>query len=308
MGAYQELSDTGRPGEHTCALLRRLGRQVTTASSFPPPEGHHEWTGDAIDDLLGSMFEKRGNALVLGCLTKATDDGSLERLLLKAIRNFLIDEAKGTERGKLRRRLETLLGQDSRFARLEGHAWRLVNHPPHAVWQGDITTLHQVASGVRGVVLAKLPPSGPTPKASVRALVTVVHAVLVAADGAVRDEDLAHVLEARFALLNTPVTVALVADDGFEPSAPTEHEPESIVMESQERAEELWQTLAPLERSLLPHLTKPVEDVMAVAEVGQETAKSLRAALLEKVKRATADDTERESTLRMLLHLCESRP
>ena len=45
---------------------------------------------------------------------KAHDDASLERLLLAAIKNWLVDQAKATEVGKLRRRLENLLCEGRR--------------------------------------------------------------------------------------------------------------------------------------------------------------------------------------------------
>lgn len=306
MGAYEELSRTGECGDLTVALLRRLGAQVVRSASFPPPEGYANWTPDAVDDLLTTMFSKKGQKFVLGCLTKATDDPSLERLLITAITNFLIDEAKGTERGKLRRRLQTLLGNDGRF--IQGPGWALAAHSAGAVWQGDVGELQEVAADVRGVILGKLPPSGPTPKGSAHALVTVAYEVLLAAGGAVREEDLTRVLETRFGLGSTPTFVSLSADERFLEVASLDAGPEDIVIVAEERAQLLWEELAPSERSLVPHLDRPVEDVMEVAEVGRATAESLRASILEKIMRATIDDEQQEATLRALRHLCRTCP
>lgn len=308
MGAYDELSLKGECGDETIALLRRLARQVARGSSFPPPDGYSDWTTEAVDDLLADMFSTKGQAFVLACLSKATDEGSLERLLLASVKNHLIDLAKGTERGKLRRRLETLLGNDGRFVRVDGPGWRLASYSEGTVWQGDGAFLEAAAAAVRGVQLGKLPPSGPTPRGSVEALVTVAHAVLQAAGGAVRDEDLARVLEARFSLLQPPMVVSLTADEGFVEVASLDDGPERVVVEADERAELLWESLAPLERSLVPHLRGTVEDVMAVAEVGPVTAAALTDALREKLRRATEDDEQQEATLRALLHKCRSRP
>lgn len=306
MSAYEELSSTGTAGPETVTLLQRLVRQVTRVSSFPPPDTFLTWSPDAVDTVIGDIFDKRGSALVLGCLAKATDDQSLERLLLKAIRNHLIDEAKGTERGKLRRRLETLLGHDDRFVRVTGPMWVLATQPAGVTWQGDLAELNEAAAAVRGVVLGKLPTSGPTPRGSVEALVTVAHAVLDAAQGAVRDEDLARVIEARFDLQATPVFVELVADERFAPAAPADQEPETIVVEADERAQALWASMSPREHSIFLHLDD-LEAVMAVAEVGPETARALIDQLTEKFLRATETEAHLESVMSALRHLCRRR-
>jgi hypothetical protein len=93
LSAYGELSRTGSCGDETVRVLRRLAAQVTRTSSFPPPAGFDRWSDAAVDELLADMFERKGPAFVVGCFVKATDDGSLERLLLAAIRNHLIDLA-----------------------------------------------------------------------------------------------------------------------------------------------------------------------------------------------------------------------
>lgn|GEM_PF-3020579 len=91
MGAFEELARTGAVGDQTVALLRQLGKQFTRTHSFPPPREHKRWSDDAVDDLLASMLATKGSAFVLSCYLKATDQGSLERLILAAIRNHLID-------------------------------------------------------------------------------------------------------------------------------------------------------------------------------------------------------------------------
>jgi hypothetical protein len=76
-------------------MLRRLGRQVVRSSTFPPPDGFSSWAdGDAVDELICAMFVEEPR-LVVGCAVKAHDDASMERLLLAAIKNWLIDQANG---------------------------------------------------------------------------------------------------------------------------------------------------------------------------------------------------------------------
>jgi hypothetical protein len=109
LSAYVELSRDGACGPETVGVLRRVAAQVVRTNSFPPPADYDRWSDEAVDDLLADMFERKGPAFVIECFVKATDEPSLERLLLAAVRNHLIDQAKGTDRGKLRRRLVTLL-------------------------------------------------------------------------------------------------------------------------------------------------------------------------------------------------------
>jgi hypothetical protein len=87
--------------------------------------------------------------LVAGCMIKAHDDASLERLLVMAMKNWLKDQAKATEVGKLRRRLESVLGKDPRFVAVKtGHdRWALAGQTS-MVWQGDIDELHAAAHRV----------------------------------------------------------------------------------------------------------------------------------------------------------------
>src|SRR5688572_4630830 len=69
VGAYAEPRDTGAPGPLTLALLRRLRSQIGRTSRFPPPDGHHGWTEDAVYELICTLFEEKPG-LVVGCLVK----------------------------------------------------------------------------------------------------------------------------------------------------------------------------------------------------------------------------------------------
>lgn len=66
-----------------------------------------------------------------------------EILYCTVIRRFLIDEARGTERGKLRRRIATSLGDDARFRSVSGTSprWALASHRSGTVWQGELDEL-----------------------------------------------------------------------------------------------------------------------------------------------------------------------
>ncbi|MGW5855005.1 hypothetical protein [Micrococcus sp. NPDC055215] len=309
MSAFDEIgrrADAGGP--RTIALLRRLGAQVTRTSSFPPPAGHRSWSAEAVDDLLADMFSKaspRGQVFVLACYLKATDQASLERLILASIRNFLIDQAKGTERGKLRRRLDTLLSEDARFARPPGladvWAWALL-HRAIGLWQGDLEELHQAAARVRGYQILTWNTAGRTPKPTVVALTEVSYGVIDHADGAVRDEDLAAVIERRFALLAPPVFIE-VPDGSFTAAALagfTSSDDPTAELAVRERAAQLWLTLSAEDKALLPVLGQSLESRQAATGMGRAATQALSAGLADRLRLATVDDQHREE---ITLHL-----
>lgn len=316
MDAYAELRNTGAIGEAGLALMRQLMGQIARTNSFPAPEGYGRWSDAAVDHKLADLFGRKGPALVLDCAAKATDQASLERLLLAAIRNFMIDEARGTPRGKLRRRLTGLLGKDARFVQVNVPGWRswaLVDGPT-GPWQGDIDDLAVAAAAVRGVVITRWNAAGPTPKGTVRALLTVVDAVVRAAGGAVRDEDIARVVEARFGLMESPVTVPLYAyadpETGerlpvFEPAAPEDPEGEALTAVT---AGQIWESLTSAERSLLPHLDQSAEELCQIVERDPKVTEAIAEGLKAKLRLALADDADYPDTLAALRQLCVNRP
>ncbi|WP_234342029.1 hypothetical protein [Streptomyces sp. NRRL F-4707] len=181
-GAYEELSQTGKLGPQTFELLRQLVHQVRRSSGFPPPEGYAEWSDDAAYDVITAMLtrEGAGQLFVTSCFAQAADEASLERLFLASNKNFLIDEAKKTPRGKLRRRIARLMGADDAFRRVPGSPprWMLSEHPEGAIWQGDLDDLVAEAWRVRGVGITRWNHSGPTPAQTVRALMVILTQVL----------------------------------------------------------------------------------------------------------------------------------
>ena len=308
---YEQLSSTGEVDDGMVELLRQLAAQVTRTSSFPPPEGHDRWSDPAVDHLLADIFERKGEAFVLACFAKATDQGSFERLLLATIRNHLIDAAKGTERGKLRRRMAGLLAEDSRFRTVMAAdagiaCWTLADGA-RQLWQGDITQLETAAADVRGVAIHRWNTSGPTPAGTKHALLTVAEAVLNTAGGCVPDQDLARVIESRFELVGAPLFVALETDDGFVAEPPDAAEGPEALVTSQARAQELWAALSATERAALPHLGSP-KSISEALGFGPCRARTVQSSLAAKIRMATVDDDDAENVVRVLHQLAEAEP
>jgi hypothetical protein len=299
---------TGAVGDATIGLLRSLGRQCTRSarSNFPPPEGYESWTDDAVDDLLAEMFARtdadqpdHGHKFVLNCYLRATDGPSLERLLLATIENFLKDQAKKTERGKLRRRLQGLLGGDRRFLECSGDRWALADGS-ESPWQGDLATLDRAAFAVRGVEITRWNTAGPTPADTVSALLVITEAVLVAAGGAVRTEDLARVLQQRFLILRQP---QLSSRDDESTGLADIPVPRRGSPDAAFQAKWLFGMLTSSERRLMPLLGEPQRWPTALG-VGRAVARATAEALIEKLRVATIDNADYEEVVLKLAEMC----
>jgi hypothetical protein len=283
-------------------LLRRLAAQVTRTSSFRPPPSYSRWCDEAIDDLLAQMIEKKGVAFLVEALVSVDNQGSAERYLLRTVENFLKDEAKSTPHGKLRNRLDTILGQDPRFVSVSApiRGWRLTSCSGDW-WQGDVTDLEHAAFAVRGAFIRSWNTSGPTPAPARTALIMVALEVLTVAAGIVRAEDLARVLLSRFRHVIAPETSEELALSGAdERLVEIGHEPESVL--ARVSAEELWMTLTLEQRAIVPYLTTP-EDAVVMLGIGRREAKARAAQVVETVRLATVDDPHAEEVVTELLHL-----
>lgn len=284
-------------------LLRRVASQAARTSSFPPPPDCDRWSDDAVDELLNEMIIKKGGvAFLLEALTAVDNQGSAERYLLRTVQNFLKDQAKATAHGKLRSRLDTLLGKEPRFDMVTSpeRGWRLAGGLEDW-WQGDRTVLNEVALRVRGVSITSWNTSGPTPRPAQEALITVAVAVLTEAGGVVRAEDLAKVLLERFRREIAPETAAtLTVDDADEHTADTNRELEHALAGIS--ADQLWVSLTDELRALVPYLTTP-EHAPAALGIGPKEAAALRAQIFERVRLATVDDPQAETVVMSLLEI-----
>ncbi|UWD79258.1 hypothetical protein [Curtobacterium flaccumfaciens] len=212
--AHEELAD-GSAGPATVALLVRLTRQVGNAKTFPPPSGYAAWTEEAATEWVSALFAARGPEFLLTCFVKATDDASLERLLLTTITNALIDEAKKTDVGKMRRRLGTLLSADPRFAAAPRAyagetAWRHASVDDRT-WDGGIDELVALLRVATVAPILDLNHGGRTPRAVRDSITDASATALKSTDAAVRAQLLARGILLRFELTE-PQVVALLAD------------------------------------------------------------------------------------------------
>lgn len=293
--AYEELQTTGQVGTATYELLLKLAKQVVRWNSFPPPDGSSKWGDDEVLSLVHDLLAHKKKKFLLGILTGPTNQTSLENYIRKSVKNTLIDEAKKTERGKLRGRLGTLLPRDGRFIDVStpaGPSWALLGQAQELSSSG-YDELVASAANVRGVFLnLPLNPAGRTSKRNTYALVTVSHGVILVAKGSVRAELLARTLEARFIGLGQPQECALSAETVENTPITFEESQQGFDTGTAVLANQIWEQMSRDEHLLLSALGDTGASQARVLGCGARQAKAIAERLVETIRRATMNDDE----------------
>jgi hypothetical protein len=147
ISAFEELQRAGHLGEKCLALVEKLLREELRRFR---PLTHLEF-----EDVVQDFLVDRIKPLTASLLSQATDDDSLAKLLRISIRNWLIDRARETGTGHIRRTLEKVLGAAPEVERVapgeagEGR-WRIAGGNA-APWAGSIADLTAAAWSVREV-------------------------------------------------------------------------------------------------------------------------------------------------------------
>lgn len=256
-----ELLEGGTLGPAGADLLYRSVAAVARFDRYPPPDLHQTWTTEAVTETAHDfLIGARANQRLVQLAVLATDERSFARLLEASVRNFLRSQARATERGKLRRRLVTLLESDSAFMLAdEGPpvGWQLTDRPG-THWTGRIDDL-ALAAGATPVPL-----SGPatTRRDAVRDMTV---RMLNHAGGSVSVDDLLGVIAQRLNLGEPPLTGLDMAD----PAAGTDVAAEAL---SALEAADVFELLTDRERLLVLVLDEPVRTAAEFAGIGKSTA------------------------------------
>lgn len=301
MEEYARWESSGLDDAEFIALLTRLSAQIARFEGFPCPAEYSRWSDRAVKDLALDVFNaKKGRTLALKILEKADSQGVLERLLLATIKNYLIDGAKATPAGKLRRRLINVFKGDARLEHLTKPepAWALAAGP-RQLWQGDRARLVEAAMAVTGYQILKLNAGGPTPAPAKTALREVSHGVLVEAAAAVRDQELAVVLLERFPFLALVERAldASEAETSFATS--TEHGSEYQAV-LQIVVDDLWTSLDEVEQLVLCHLGEVPGEWSELLGLRPARAQLLTERVAEKLRLALTEDDFLDETLKEL--------
>jgi hypothetical protein len=206
ISAYVELQRRRHLDKLGVALVSRIVREQL--KDFP---GLRERDPE---DVVHDFFVARITALTAMLLAQATNDDSYAKLTRRTAKNWIIDQARATGTGPLRRSIEKVLNQAPEFeqvpAGLEGAGrWRIGNNvgPP---WAGDPDELLAVAWAVPNVRVPRWTKGTRRPPVADRsAMVAILYAVLQQAGGSVEIAQLVHVFARRFAAALDPKEVSL---------------------------------------------------------------------------------------------------
>lgn len=219
MSAYEDFA-RGEFTDELVALLYRTVRVIGSTRLFPAPEGR-SWSDDDVvwETAHDFLFSAEGKSRMSALLLRATDQRSFERLLDKSVQNFLRDQSRRTDVGKLVRRVNEVAATDDKLqvAGTEPRRWCLKGGPSEA----SSATPGALAASLHEVDVIVPPWSSETrdaPVADRASILALIHAMLGVAAGSVSAPDIAHAIATRVDTRRTLPTVSLdeALDLGFE--------------------------------------------------------------------------------------------
>ena len=260
--ACEEVQTLGRLDEACVKLLCALMAEETRRFAVLRPPGG--WDRDEVEGLVSEFFIKKGQSLTAELVTIGVTPEVVGKMMRRWIRNFLIDRARGTPLGRIRRKLEEdMLGQYPEFLQVppgeEGAGrWYLAGQPSYP-YGGDFTPLIEAAYAVPGVKAVRW--SGPRrpPLTSDASLRAIVAAVLTAAGGSLEVAQLVHVVAQRFPAAAEPEDVT-IGDDTFDRVTRMGNDDPGFALEIGESIREVLDQLSPSQRALVPYLECDIND------------------------------------------------
>jgi hypothetical protein len=272
--ACEEVQALGRLDEACIELLFALMREETRRFTVLCPPGG--WDRDAVEDLANEFFVEKVEKLTADLVTIGVTGQVVGKVMRRWIRNFLIDRARDTPLGRIRRKLEEdILGQYPEFAQVlageEGAGrWYFVGQPSYP-YGGDFAPLIEAAYAVPGVRAVRW--SGPRrpPVTSDASLGAIVAAVLTAAGGSLEVAQLVHVVAQRFPAAAEPEDTA-IGDETFDRITQAGKDDPGFALETGESIREVYDQLSPSQLALVPYLESDIKVVMELLNVGRSRA------------------------------------
>lgn len=307
MSALKELR-RGEVGSDFIDLLRRTVLAVGIARNFPPPAGGNSWTEDDVDEttnafLADGQTRRRLTDLALHCGT----DQALAHRLQGSIRNFLRDQGRRTELGRLIRRVKRALREEEAFAWHTDGRWHLLagSRQPSAAHPADL----ERAAAREDVVVPAWGEEArrAAPYADRESLVRLISAVLEAAEGSLTAAEIAKALAARLAVPAQPLSREIDAGDRPEPVRLDA----AFDMTSQEvirlvTASEILETLTDRERLALAHLELGVRELGPKIGVSHSQAHVIRQRAIDKLRSELVGEEFGEAVAKTVLELAKS--
>lgn len=315
MTPREEVLATQRIGRAGAILLYRLVYVIAIARNFPPPPGFDRWDPSAVTETAHDFLDgPRGARRVIDIAIRAADEQAFERVLEQAIVNHLRDISRRTDMGRLVRRVTEVLTDEPAFSRVTG-ATTAAAAPGKTVARWALKDGSTAASGTPETTLiaalASVPVTIPewsserrsAPLADRRSFITMLTAVLAAADGSLTAADIAHVIATRLDHHRTPLSIELdVLETVAERSPATDP---AVQASSAVRAAEIFAGLSENERILLACFDLPVRDLGTVLTLRKSQASLLRQRLAARLHAELADDEDPDNTVADLCRRCE---
>jgi hypothetical protein len=306
--ACEEIQRDACLGEAAVSLLYAVMREETRR--FPVLRPLSGWTPDAVMDLTHAFFVKKVERLTAE-LTAIGVTGEITGKVMRTwVRNWLVEEARKTPLGRIRRKLEEdVLPVDPACIRVQdglpGAGRWFLDGQSSDPYGGGTEPLIRAAYGVPGVKAVRW--SGPRrrPIASDQDLRAIVCAVLSAAGGSLEIGQIVHVLAKRFPAAAEPDD-CMLDDDTFLAVCATD-DATGIAVVVSEAVLDVYDQLSPSQRALLPLM--PVEDIATVMDLlgaGRTQAYAAVSRLKELLNRILPADETRPSVLAGVVERCGS--
>jgi hypothetical protein len=307
--ACEEIQAVARLDQAYIKLLVALMWEETRR--FPvlcPPGG---WDRDAVEDFASEFFVEKVQKLTAELVTVGVTPEALGKLMRRSVRNFLIDRARQTPLGRIRRKVEEdMLGNYPEFLQVpdgeEGAGrWYLAGQSSFP-YGGDFAPLVSAAYAVPGVKAVRW--SGPRrpPLTSDSSLRAVVTAVLTAADGSLEVAQLVHILAQRFPAAAEPED-STIDDALFERMTMEARDDPGFALEIAESAAAAYDQLSPSQRAIVPYLDCDIKVIMEMLRVGRSRAYEAVKHVRDMLDWLLPDDDTRGIVGAAVIRMCDAR-
>ena len=304
--SYSDMAREGEVGNSVVEALYATVSAVVRLRRIPPPEGYERWDTEAVTETAHDfLVDRDGHDRLQDLFRLTVDDDSFDRLLHVSVRNFLSSRARSSERGALLRRLRSILESDDRFWTVEPRSgiplWTLSATKIPEPYTGRLDPLIAAAREVEGLKLVRWKSSNRHgPIAERESLVFLCEVVLRAAGTAMRLQEIADVVAARFNLVGELPSTVFLDEGELPPAGDTERE-----YEANETAAAIWEQLTERERALFPFLDSSAREVAARFDLGKSQMAVSQERIRQLLRDWLSDDPASADVLRALQLMAE---
>lgn len=293
MSVLASLLDDGELNDDGARLLYEVVRRVALSHNFPPPEGFGHWANDAVAVAAHEFLTSpRATERLVQIAALAVDDTSFERLLGTTFLNYMRDQARQTVVGAIIRRLKDVAATSDAISATAEYVY-FPNGPTEVSGQ-DEEALLRAALRV-DVQRRRWRPDAKRegPLADRDDMVTLIIAILTAAEGALTFATLAKVLARRYDLDPLPATMKV---DVLDPNGTSEFG--SVDVSDSARA--VLEQLTPIDRLVFPVLDLSCREAAADLPYGHSTVARAQARLKTLLQQVVPDSSEGAAILRVV--------